>query len=109
VANGGGRFFDARAGNVAVFDRRHFDMEIDAIKERTGDSLAITVDLMRAAAAFAFQIAEVTTWTRVHRGDEHELGRERDAAGGARDGDFAVFERLAHDFEGGAFELGQLV
>ncbi len=32
-----------------------------------------------------------------------------DAAGGAGDGDFAVFQRLAHDFEGGAFELGEFV
>ena len=29
--------------------------------------------------------------------------------GGARDGDAAVFERLAHHFEGRAFELRQLI
>ena len=31
------------------------------------------------------------------------------AAGRARDGDLAVFERLAHDFQRRAFELRQLV
>src|SRR5256885_15988712 len=105
-ANGGGWFFGPRAGHVAVFDGWDFNMEIDPIEERAGNSLAITMDLGGAAAAFAFQIAEVTARTWIHRGDEHELGRERDAAGGARHGDFAIFERLAHHFEGGAFELG---
>jgi hypothetical protein len=84
-------------------------VEIDAVEERAGDALAITLDLDGAAAAFAFEIAEVSARTRVHRGNEHELGGERDAAGGARDGDFAVFQRLAHHFQGGAFELGQLI
>src|SRR4051812_39105295 len=74
VANGGGRFFGARAGDVAVFDGGHFDVEIDAIEERAGDALAITMDLGWTATTLAFQIAEVTAWTRVHRGNEHELG-----------------------------------
>jgi len=46
---------------------------------------------------------------RVHRGDEHELGWERDAASGAGDGYLSVFERLAHDFERGSLELGELI
>jgi hypothetical protein len=45
----------------------------------------------------------------IHRGYEHELGRERYAAGGTRDRDFAIFEWLTHDFERGAFELRKLV
>src|ERR1700748_3466537 len=71
--NGAGSFFGLGAGNVAVFDGGHFDVEIDAIEERTGNSLAITMDLGRPAAAFAFQIAKVSARTRIHRGDEHEL------------------------------------
>jgi len=47
--------------------------------------------------------------TRVHGGDEHELGGEGDAASGAGDGNFSILERLAHDFERRAFELGQFV
>lgn len=109
VANWGGAFFGARAGDVAIFNGRNFDVEIDAIEQGSGDSLAITLDLERSAAAFAFQIAEVSARTRVHRGDEHELGGEGDAAGGAGDGDFAVLERLTHHFEGGAFELWKLI
>ena len=67
---------------------------IDPIEKRAGDSLAIPVDLGRPAAAVALEIAEVTARTWIHGGDEHELGRECDAAGRARDRDFAVFERM---------------
>jgi len=109
IADWGGGFFGARAGDVAIFDGWNFDVEIDAVEQRSGNSLAITLDLDRTAAAFAFQIAEVSARAWIHRGHEHELGRKCDAAGGARDRDFAVFERLAHDFERGAFKLGELV
>jgi hypothetical protein len=47
--------------------------------------------------------------TGIHCGDEHELGRERNAAGRAGYGDFAILEGLSHDLEGGAFELWQLI
>src|SRR4051812_16113118 len=77
VANGGGRFFGAGTGDVAVFDGGDFNVEIDAIEKRTGNALAITVDLSRAATAFAFQIAEVAAWAGVHGRDEHELRWKR--------------------------------
>src|SRR3954468_8203039 len=66
VANGGGRFFGAGTRDVAVFDGGDFDVEIDAIEERAGDALPVTVDLGRAATAFAFQIAEVAARAGVH-------------------------------------------
>ena len=69
-------------------------MQIDAIEQRSGDSLAITLNLKRAATAFALQIAKVPAGTRVHRSHEHELGGERHAASRARDRDFAVFQRM---------------
>jgi hypothetical protein len=80
--------------DIAVFDDGDFDVEIDAIEQRTGNTLSITVDLGRSALAFAFQIAEIAAGARVHRGHEHELGWEGDAAGGAGDRDFPVFERM---------------
>ena len=82
-ADRGGGFFRPSARDIAVFDGGDFDVEIDAIEERAGDALPVTVHLGRAAAAFAFQIAEISAGTRVHRSDEHELGRECDAPGGA--------------------------
>jgi hypothetical protein len=61
-ANGGGRLLGSGARDIAVFDGRDFDVEIDAVQERAGNALAITVDLGRAATAFAFQIAEIAAW-----------------------------------------------
>ena len=74
-------------------------MQIDPVEERAGDALAITLDLGGAATAFAFQIAEVSAGTGIHRRHEHELGWKSDRARGARDRDPAVLKRLAHDFE----------
>src|SRR6266403_6005447 len=59
-ADCGGRFFGSGAGNVAVFNGGNFDVEIDAVEEWAGNALAITLHLDRAAATFAFQVAEVS-------------------------------------------------
>src|SRR4051794_25235141 len=83
LANGAGILFGPCARDVAIFDGGHFDVKIDAIEERPGDTLAVTMNLGRTAAAFAFQVAEVSARTWVHRSDEHELGRKRHASGGA--------------------------
>ena len=40
-----------------------------------------------------FKIGKVIAPARIHCRHQHELGRERNAAGCARDGDFVVFER----------------
>lgn len=84
-------------------------MKIDAVEEGAADTLAVFLDEGRAAAAFAFGIAIVAAGAGVHGSDEHEAGWEGHAAGCARDGDFAVFKGLAHDFEGAAAELGEFV
>src|SRR5438067_13886800 len=72
------------ARHLAIFDRWHLNVEIDPVQQRAGDALTITLHLARAAAAFALQIAEVTTWTRIHCRHQHEFAREREAAGGTR-------------------------
>src|SRR4051794_27841543 len=94
-ADRGGGFFCAFTRNLPVINRRHFDVQINSIEERAGDALAITLDLGRTATALAFEIPEISARTGVHRGDEHELGREGDRARGTRDRDPAILERLA--------------
>src|SRR5438045_1672535 len=76
LANGSGSFLSTLARDVAVFDGRHFDVEIDAIEQRAGDALTIALHLHRAAAAFAFKIAEVAAREGIHCGNKHELGRK---------------------------------
>ena len=71
-ANCRGAFFGARAGDVAVFDGGDLDVEIDAIEQRSGDALAITLDLAWTAAPFALQVAEVPT-RHGRMAHEHEL------------------------------------
>ena len=87
----------------------HFDVQVDAIEQWTGNPLPITLHLHRAATAFAFQVAEVAARAGVHRRHEHELGRKRHRARRARDRDAPILERLAQDFERRAFELRQLI
>ena len=90
----------------AVVDLRDLDVDVDAVEQGAGDALAVGFDLAWRAAAFAFRIAEVAAGAGVHGGDEHEAGGEGEAAGGAGDGDLAVFERLAQDLERGALNSG---
>src|SRR5205085_9089000 len=80
-----------------------------AVEQWSRDPLTIPLHLHRTAAAFAFQITEISTWTRIHGGDQHEFRREGDTAGGAGNGHLPIFQRLSHDLEGGSLEFGQFV
>jgi hypothetical protein len=51
----------------------------------------------------------VTAWTGVHGCHHHEAGGKCGGAEGTRDGDRALLERLAQDFQAAAVELGQLI
>src|SRR5437667_2448593 len=83
-------FFSALAGDVAVFDSWHFDVQIDAVEQGAGNSLAIPLHLHRAATAFAFEIAKVSARTGLHGRDQHELARKGEAARCARHSNFPV-------------------
>ena len=49
----GGGFPWTVARDMAVVDRRDFDMQINPVEERAGNALPITLHLDRAATAFA--------------------------------------------------------
>ena len=61
------------------------------------------------AAAFALQIAEISAGQGFIAATSMNSRWEGQTAGRARDRDSSVFERLAHDFERGAFEFRQLI
>src|SRR5947209_19242682 len=82
---------------------------MNAVQHRAGYALPITLHLSRTAPAFAFEIAKIAAWARIHRGDQHELRGESDAARSTGDGDFSVFDRLAHYLQCRSLEFGQLV
>ena len=54
------RFAGVAAGEILIADRRHFDLNVDAIEERAGDAGAIALDLQRRADAFFLRIGEKT-------------------------------------------------
>src|SRR5437667_1829970 len=109
LANRSGSFLCAFAGNIAIFDCGHFNVQIDAVEQRAGHSLAIALHLKRPTTAFAFQIAKIAARAGIHRRNEHELRRKSDTACCARDRNLPVFERLAHYFQRRSLELGQLI
>ena len=84
-------------------------MQVDAVEQGPGNLRPVLLDLERTARAAVPAVAEVPAGTRVHGRDEQEPAREDETACGAADGHLAVFERLAQDFERGAFELRQFV
>ena len=45
----------------------------------------------------------------VHGGDQHKAGGEGQRAGGARNGDKAVFKRLAQDFQRAPRKLREFI
>src|SRR5947209_5753803 len=68
------RFFSTViAGNLAELNRRHFDVQIDTIQQRTGDATEVMSDLTWCAARFCRHFA---VRRRIHSSDQHELRRE---------------------------------
>ena len=84
-------------------------MNIDAIEQRSGDPPNVALDHHRRAVALPGAVPEITARTRVQGCNQHESCRKAERHGGARDRDGSVFQRLAHDFEHVARELGQFV
>src|SRR4029453_7956145 len=109
LTNRGRRLFSALAGDVAILNSGHVNVQIDAIQQRAGDALAITLHLSRTATAFAFEIAKIAAWAGIHRGDQHELRGDSDAARSPRDGDFSIFDWLAHYLQCRSLEFRQLI
>ena len=59
--------------------------------------------------ALARAVVEESAGAGIHRRRQHEARGKRQRHGGARDGDSAVFQRLAHDFQHVAGELRQFI
>ena len=67
------------AGQFPKRYRGNFDVDVDAIEQRTADFGHVAVDLRNAAVAVPPRIVAVAARAWVERGDEHEIGRERGA------------------------------
>ena len=58
LANDLRRFAGVAAGEVLITDRRHFDLDVDAVEKRAGDAGAIALDLQRRADTFLLRVGE---------------------------------------------------
>jgi len=107
-ANRGGGLAGFAAAQLCERDGTDVDVEVDAIEERAGEALPVTLDCAGAAGAFAGARVEPAARARVGRGDEQERGGELEGAVDAIDRDGALLE-LAQSLDRRARELGELV
>src|SRR5688572_21800816 len=87
LANRGGCLTHLRRRHFIARQSGNFDLEVDAIEERTGDLREIASDLDRRARALATRVVEKPAWARIQRGRESEARRERHRLRGAGDRD----------------------
>ena len=107
--DGGTAFAPARVAHLLKSDRRDFNLDVDAVKQRTGDAVQITGDLSGRTDTFACRMIVIAARARIHRSDKHEIAGKLHAVTGTGDGNLTVFQRLAHHFEHIAVELRQFV
>lgn len=97
----------------AVRERRGFtgdgQVQVDAIKQRAGELVAVALDLVAAASTATGGVAMVAAGAGVHRRHQLEAGREADLVLGPGDHDFARFQGLAQHFQHAPLELRQLI
>ena len=113
---GGDAGGDLRAGlgrrrqrEIGGRQRRHLDVQIDAVEQRPRQFALIFAGAARGAGAGQARIAQVAAAAGVHGGDQLHARRIGDMGGGARHLHLAGFQRLAQAVEHAALELGQLI
>jgi hypothetical protein len=86
-----------RQDEVGRGHRRHLDMQVDAIEQRSGYAGLILGSAPRVGAAPAgkARLVGFAATARIHRRHQHEAGRISDAVIGTGDRDFSAFKRLA--------------
>lgn len=100
---------DRLIGQLAERDGGDFDMDVQAIEQRATDAADVAFDLQRVAFALPLRIAAITARAGVHRGDQHDVGGEGQAAHRTADRHRAVFQWLTQHFQRSPIELGKLI
>src|SRR5579871_1704116 len=91
LSYGAGVLACLRLQQLLFGETRHFDLDVDAIQQRTGDALLVLLHLSGVAGTLAENVAIVATGTGVHGGDESEVGGVGVGSGDPRDADDAIF------------------
>src|SRR6185295_19937290 len=104
-ADRGARLAFRAPGNLLRWHRRDFDMNVDAIQQRSRDAPPVACYLIGRAATSTAVVPKKAARARIHRGDELKARRKVRLARCARDGDTTRFQRLAQHLENVAAEL----
>src|SRR6266705_1687617 len=95
------QFFVLHGGN--------FNVNINAIQQRSRDFRNVTLDHRWCAMAFTGGVAEVPARAGIHCRRQHEPRGKRHGYGGTRNGHSAVLKRLPHDLQNVSLKLWQFV
>ena len=94
-------------GKRGVFNRLHSNLQVNSVEQRTGQTVQILLNgSLGAGAAFR---AVPAAFAGIHRGNELKPCRIRHLTGDTRDGNSAVFKRLAQGFEHIAAEFWKFI
>ena len=89
--------------------RHDFNLNVDAVKQRTGDAAEVALHLQLCACAVFRRVVVVAARAWVHGCHKHESSRVIDGVFGTGDADVPVFKRLTEHFEDVAREFRKLV
>ena len=92
-------------GEFVVLHPRHFDVNIDAVQQWTGDSFLVFRHDRRCTGAWLLAVPVIATGTGIHRSNQHYTGGIFHRETGAGDADLAVFQRLTHYLQNSSFKL----
>lgn len=81
-------------------------MHVDPVEHRTGKPLLIGKNLGVAASAFLFRVTEKTTRTRIHSGNEHEIGGVSAESSSATNINLFILKWLPKGFQSRAWVFG---
>ena len=98
-----------RQGQVRNFNRRYFQSQIEAVHQGATDLAHVILAAIGRTGAGQSGVEQHSAATGVGGGDQKESAGIADVGIGARDGDFARFDRLTQGFEDGTRKLGKFV
>jgi hypothetical protein len=108
-ANGGRWFSRLHLRQLFEGNGLNLTMDIDTVQQRTANLIHIALNLSRSADAMMRGISIVTAGTRIAAGHKHKRTRIFNGVFGTADGDVAVFQGLAQNFQCTFVELRELV
>ena len=85
-----GAFACTTLGHVAVVNGGHFDVDVHAVEEGTGDAGAVALHGERETGALVRRIIPVPAGAGIHRADEHEPRWKGEGDGSSTDSDGVV-------------------